>query len=205
MAPPLPPKPSKSIGPVVRRTLFAAAIGASACQPKEPARPRTPGPIRIGAAVYDEEPPEELPPDAGALAPPDAGPAAEEPPPPQTDAGTVMVPERPPPIRIGPPVRIDKPDFDREPIRIGAAEDPRSTRIDGVLVDPAGRPVARASVRVELASGARIVTTDAAGAFAIDGIAPGDHDVVVRAQGFAPVQVRLRASREPARATIALR
>ncbi|OLL32250.1 TonB-dependent receptor [Burkholderia sp. SRS-W-2-2016] len=59
--------------------------------------------------------------------------------------------------------------------------------LTGSVSDPAGQPVSHAKVEVQDASGAAIgsASTDTAGRFAIDGVAPGTYAVVVSAPGFA--------------------
>jgi hypothetical protein len=163
--PPLPPKPT--IGPLVRRTLFAAALGAGACGPGKPQ------PVRIGA--YE--------PRIGAhVPPPEYDVDAAVPVPQAADAGVM-----PDPIRIGPPVRIG----------MDPGDDGRSSLIRGVIEDERGRPLARTSLRIALPSGARIVATDAAGRFQVDGLPPGEYAAVVEAGDHAPVAATLTSSRKP--------
>jgi hypothetical protein len=208
MSPPFPPKPK--IGPLVRRSLLAATLAAvPGCQ-REAIRI---GAVRIGPPPFDErdyagpEPadaavPVDLtaPADAAvAPAPADASVAAAA-----ADAASevkaIEPPERPPPIRIGPPKRIRI----GPPVRDDQIK-PRSSIIRGVVTRADGVPLAHRSIRVELPSGTRIVATDAAGAFAIDGLPPGDYPVVVRATGFAPVKATVTAGRDAPAAAVTVR
>jgi hypothetical protein len=210
MAPPLPPKPT--IGPLVRRTLFAAALGgvAGCGSPRQAPRIGPPPPPRIGAVVdptqYEDPatPPDAAPapePDAAEPAPVDAAPVI--------DAQTAPVEKKPP--RIGPPpkkalptppdrdneIRIGPPTRDEEkPIRIGLAPGPKSSMIRGEIAGPDGRPLTRASLRVELGGAARIVATDGDGRFVLDGVLPGEHAVVIEAGGFAPARITLAPDRD---------
>jgi hypothetical protein len=94
----------------------------------------------------------------------------------------------------------------REPIRIGAEEVPNplsaSSLVRGIALDANGQPLGHRSLRIELSSGARIVSTDSSGAFSVDGLPPGAYDAVVHARGFEPVNVTLTAARKSAATTV---
>lgn len=166
MAPPLPPKPK--IGPLVRRSLFVAALGGAGCSSHKPQPSRIgPPPPRIGAEeIYEPGPA----PDAAA---PDGAEPIKAPP---------RIGPPPPPPRIGPPVR---------PERIGPPPPPTSSLIRGEVIDSSGAPVALASLRVELGSGTRIVATDREGRFVLDGLPAGEHAATISSAGYASVELTL--------------
>ncbi len=72
--------------------------------------------------------------------------------------------------------------------------------IQGVVRDPSGAVVAKAEVTVSGAalSAPRAAQTDAQGRFSIDGLAPGDFQVRVRAPGFEQFQNSVTISQQPA-------
>jgi hypothetical protein len=83
-------------------------------------------------------------------------------------------------VRIKAPGRFASVDLALEAIGQGTAV---YTGI--VLADSTEQPVAEA--QVAFSDLARVVTTDALGAFRLDSIPPGEHQLVVRRLGFAPV------------------
>jgi hypothetical protein len=64
-----------------------------------------------------------------------------------------------------------------------------SVRVTGHVRAPNGRPIERAQVL--LVGGGMSVTTDAAGAYAMDSLSPGTRAIEVRALGFVPAHVVL--------------
>jgi protocatechuate 3,4-dioxygenase beta subunit len=87
-------------------------------------------------------------------------------------------------LRIKAPGRFASVDLRLEPIGRGNA-----AYFGVVLVDSTERPVAGADVA--LSDLARVTTTDALGNFHLDSIPPGEHRVVIRRLGFAPITTTL--------------
>ena len=56
----------------------------------------------------------------------------------------------------------------------------------GTVTDPSGVPIGGATVRIPAV--ARAATTDSAGGFRLDGLAPGRHTLTARAPRFAPAE-----------------
>ncbi|HKS28660.1 MAG TPA: TonB-dependent receptor, partial [Pyrinomonadaceae bacterium] len=68
----------------------------------------------------------------------------------------------------------------------------QAARLEGVVSDQAGAPVAGAQVSITTETGERVVRTDDAGVFRLDPVPTGEATILVRASGFASSEVKIR-------------